>query len=346
MTDTLVYDTAARLFSDLATPAVVNAAEEGTWPETLWDAVAATGFLDVLDGTGDGVPTGIEDAVAVLRAAGRSAAPIPLAETMLARWLAERAGLTVPEGPLGLVVETPDQHFNLGRDGKSVRLAGTAAGVPWARAARSILVSTREATALLMPALTEIAPGRNLAGEPRDTVSFDMILQPGAVAVAPARAGAATAFRLGALFRAAQMAGALEAALELAVTYANDRVQFGRPIGKFQAIQQQLALAAEQVAAAGVAVASAASAIGDGDVVFAAAAAKLRVGEAAGKVCDVVHQVHGAIGFTHEHRLHHLTRRLWCWRDEFGVESQWALELGQLMIAEGPDGLWPFLAAR
>ena len=345
MTDTLVQDTAMRLFADLATSDVVNAAEAGTWPAALWDAVVATGFLDVLHG-GNGAPDGIEDAVAVLRAAGRFAAPIPLPETMLARWLAARAGLTVPDGPLGLIVETPDEHFELGRDGKSVRLAGATGAVPWGRNAALMVISTRAATAVLMPALTEISPGRNLAGEPRDTVTFDMILQPGAVAVAPAGAGAATAFRLGALFRAAQMAGALEAALELAVTYANDRVQFGRPIGKFQAIQQQLAIAAEQVAAAGVAVASAASSIRDGDIEFAAAAAKLRVGEAAGKVCDIVHQVHGAIGFTHEHRLHHLTRRLWSWRDEFGVESQWALDLGRLMIAEGADGLWPFLAAR
>ena len=58
--------------------------------------------------------------------------------------------------------------------------------------------------------------------------------------------------------RAAQMAGAMEAALGLATTYANDRVQFGRPIGKFQAIQQQLALLAEEAAAALVAVESAA----------------------------------------------------------------------------------------
>lgn len=346
MSDTLVHDTALRLFADLSTPAVVNAAEAGTWPAVLWDAVEEAGFLDVLGADGAGVPEGIEDAVAVLRAAGRLAAPIPLAETMLARWLAARAGLALLEGPVGLIVETPDQHFELGADGKSLRFAGAAAAVPWARDARGILVSTRAATAVLMPALTEISPGRNLAGEPRDTVTFDLILQPGAVAAAPAGAGAATAFRLGALFRAAQMAGALEVALELAVTYANDRVQFGRPIGKFQAIQQQLAIAAEQVAAAGVAVAAAGSAILNGDIEFAAASAKLRVGEAAGKVCDIVHQVHGAIGFTHEHRLHHLTRRLWSWRDEFGVESQWALDLGRLMIAEGADGLWPFLAAR
>ena len=93
-------------------------------------------------------------------------------------------------------------------------------------------------------------------------------------------------------------------------------------------------------------VAAAGHAVRNGDIEFAAASAKLRVGEAAGKVCDIVHQVHGAIGFTHEHRLHHFTRRLWSWRDEFGVESQWALDLGRLMIAEGADGLWPFLAAR
>jgi alkylation response protein AidB-like acyl-CoA dehydrogenase len=123
-------------------------------------------------------------------------------------------------------------------------------------------------------------------------------------------------------------------------------VQFGRPIAKFQAIQQQLALAAEQVAAAGVAVASAVVAADTSDLAFAAGSAKLRVGEAAGKVCDIVHQVHGAIGFTHEHRLHQLTRRLWSWRDEFGVESAWALELGRLMASQGADGIWPFLAQR
>ncbi len=53
--------------------------------------------------------------------------------------------------------------------------------------------------------------------------------------------------------------------------------------------------------------------------------------------------MHGAIGFTHEHRLHHLTRRLWSWRDEFGVESDWSIELGRLAASRGADGLWPLL---
>src|SRR5260221_130434 len=105
-----------------------------------------------------------------------------------------------------------------------------------------------------------------------------------AVAALPRPVDSDLIYRLGAVCRAAQMAGALETALALATQYANDRVQFGRPIGKFQAIQQQLALLAEQVAAATVAVTNAADAIVAGDdSFFAAAIAKIRAGEAAGR---------------------------------------------------------------
>ena len=138
------------------------------------------------------------------------------------------------------------------------------------------------------------------------------------------------------------MAGAMEAALDLATTYANDRVQFGRPIGKFQAIQQQLALLAEEAAAALVAVESAAVSIAEQrpSAEFAIPAAKIRAGEAAGAVAEIAHQVHGAIGFTEEHSLHHLTRRLWSWRDEFGDEAYWAGILGRRIAASGGAGLW------
>ncbi|HKW54530.1 MAG TPA: acyl-CoA dehydrogenase family protein, partial [Stellaceae bacterium] len=124
-------------------------------------------------------------------------------------------------------------------------------------------------------------------------------------------------------------------------------VQFGRPIAKFQAIQQQLSVLAENVAAAGVVAGAAVeAATGEGgDARFAIAVAKSRCGEAAGKVAEIAHQVHGAIGFTHEHRLHHLTRRLWSWRDEFGVESDWSIELGRIAAAKGGDGLWPLMTS-
>jgi alkylation response protein AidB-like acyl-CoA dehydrogenase len=189
-------------------------------------------------------------------------------------------------------------------------------------------------------------PGTNLAGEPRDEIRCEVALAPAAGARLPAGVDATLLYRLGALCRAAQIAGALEGTMAMAVQYAGNRVQFGRPIGKFQAIQQQLAILAEAVAAADVAVSSAiALAAGGGDLLLAVAVAKIRAGEAAGKVGEIAHQVHGAIGFTHEHSLHHLTRRLWSWRDEFGIESDWSIALGRVVAACGPDAVWPLLTA-
>ena len=60
-------------------------------------------------------------------------------------------------------------------------------------------------------------------------------------------------------------------------------------------------------------------------------------------VARLAHQVHGAIGFTQEHKLHHLTRRLWAWRDEAGSELHWSRVLGTELLARGADGLWPAL---
>jgi acyl-CoA dehydrogenase len=345
MTDTLVQESAARLFADLVPPALVNAAEAGTWPAELWRAVTEAGFLDALAAGAEspGDLSGMADAGAILREAGRCAAPIPLAETMLARWLLAGAGIAAPEGPLTLAPVDRQGSFTLTWEAGAWRVAGRAAGVPWGRLARGIVVCAEGHVSLIAPEQAELRAGKSLAGEPRDDLSLDAVVE---TRRAPATVDAPLVFRLGALSRAAMMAGALDQVLALTVQYANDRVQFGRPIGKFQAIQQQLALLAEHVAAAGVIAAAAVEvAVKKGDLAFAVAAAKSRVGEAAGKVAEIAHQVHGAIGFTHEHRLHHLTRRLWSWRDEFGVESEWSGELGRIAAARGGDGLWPLLTA-
>jgi acyl-CoA dehydrogenase len=167
-------------------------------------------------------------------------------------------------------------------------------------------------------------------------------------AAAPAADGvhADAIWLYGALARSSQMAGALESILAQAVRYATERKQFGRAIGAFQAIQHQLALLAGHTAAAGMASAHACRAAERGDPTLAVAAAKVRVGEAAGLGAGIAHQVHGAIGFTYEHSLHFATRRLWSWRAEFGAESYWAAALGRRVAARGADQLWPDLTAR
>lgn len=345
MSDTLVQEVAGKLFADLVPAKLVNEAEAGTFPKSLWQAVNEAGFPDALAAGAEkpGDLAGVPDAAQILREAGRHAAPLPLAETMIARWLLAGAGMKAPEAPLAIAPVARESGFALERKGKGWHVAGRAAGVPWARAAAGIVVIAQGQVALIPAKAADIRPGKSLAGEPRDTVSVDADVETGAAAPG---ADAELVYRLGALARAVMMAGALDEVLKLTVQYANDRVQFGRPIGKFQAIQQQLAVLAENVAAAGVVAAAAVEvAAKQGDFPFAVAVAKARVGEAAGKVAETAHQVHGAIGFTHEHRLHHLTRRLWSWRDEFGVESEWQQELGRIAAARGGDGLWPLLSS-
>jgi acyl-CoA dehydrogenase len=150
----------------------------------------------------------------------------------------------------------------------------------------------------------------------------------------------------GAAVRLQQMAGALEKILEQSVQYALDRSQFGRPIAKFQAVQHNLAMLAGEVAAASAAADAAAEACARPEITISEVAiAKVRGGEAAGTGAAIAHQVHGAMGFTYEHSLHHATRRLWAWREEFGNEAVWAARLGRMVAEHGADGLWPFITA-
>ncbi len=315
----LIAETCDRLFAEHLDAAVFANAESGVFPQALWDAIVANGLNRILVPEAQGGSgLGWEDAHVVLAAAGRHVAPVPLAETIAAGWLLGRAGIDISDGIVTLGVPVGDGAMEL----------------PWGRHAGHAVVA--EAGSVRCVALdgAEISDDRNIGRDPRDRVTG---LEVGEVTSDPVRAA-------GALARACQMAGAAAAVLDLCVDYANERVQFGRPIGRFQAIQQQLAVMASETAAAGVAARDACRAVdAGGDIEAAAASAKIRAGDAAGKAAMIAHQVHGAIGFTDEYRLHHLTRRLWAWRSEFGAEAHWAGLLGRRVISRGADNLWPDL---
>jgi acyl-CoA dehydrogenase len=341
--DNIIVDTATRIFQDLCEPATINDAEQGVWPKALWAALEESGLPlawvpDDLGGAG----ATMADGFAVLRVAGRFAAPVPLAETLMAGWLLARAEIAVPNGPMTVAPVHADGHIALREDG---RLAGRARRVPFARNAGhiAVLVSRGDAPAVALVAAAGLAISQStsLAGEPRDDVSFD-----GAVpeAVRPVSLDGNLLVGFGAAVRLQQMAGALEKILEQSVQYALDRSQFGRPIGKFQAVQHNLATLAGEVAAASAAADAAAEACSGPEIGLAEVAiAKVRGGEAAGTAAAIAHQVHGAMGFTYEHSLHHATRRLWAWREEFGNEAVWAQRLGRMVAAHGADQLWPFI---
>jgi alkylation response protein AidB-like acyl-CoA dehydrogenase len=146
------------------------------------------------------------------------------------------------------------------------------------------------------------------------------------------------------------MAGGLEFLLAQSVKYVTERKQFGRPLAAFQAIQQNLALLAGHTASAAMAAQQAFHVVertGEGgDASFEIAVAKVRTGEASGLGAGIAHQAHGAIGFTYEHSLHFVTRRLWSWRAEFGAESHWSVALGREVAARGGEALWPHMTSR
>jgi len=344
-TRALLGETVDRILRDAVDDRLLAGAERDEWPQALWQTVVESGLAGVLSAEGAALGAGWPEAFDIVVAAGRHCAPLPLPETIACVWLLSAAGLEPPGGPVALAA-TSDEDMRLARDGSGWWLAGTAARVAWGRrATHAVLTATVGAERFVVCAAIAdglVSPGENLAGEPRDTLAFSGA----AVAAAPlpaALAGVDTR-ALGALMRAAQIAGAVQAVLELSVSYANTRRQFGRPIGRFQAVQQSLAVLAAEAAAARMAAEHAFFLVASGGrVEDAAAIAKIRAGEAAGRAAAIAHQVHGAIGFAREHRLHFLTRRLWSWRAEFGAETAWADRLGRDAVARGGDGLWPWI---
>jgi len=336
VTDPLLLETAERVLGAACTHEAIEAAERDGWAPAVWERAAAAGLPWVATEGGS-----LVDALAVLRVAGRHAAPVPLAETgLLAGWLLAGAGLPVGEGPLTVVPGRPEDTVALRGD----RLSGVAHRVPWARAVDRVValvpVGGHGAWVVAAVPAAEVGVERraNLAGEPRDTVTFD-----GAAEVAPAGpgvSGEALRYR-GALTRVMLMAGALERLSRLTVAYAGDRVQFGRPVARFQAVQQLLVTAAQEAALVGAAADGAARAADGGDARFEVAAAKLLANRAAAAATRAAHQAHGAMGMTREYPLHHLTRRLWAWRSEHGDDRFWSARLGAAVAGGGADLLYP-----
>lgn len=353
----LVADAASRIFRDLGDPQTINNAEDDGWRAPLWSALEEAGLTsawvsDELGGAGAGIGAGF----AVLRVAGEFAVPLPLAETLLAGWLLGQGGIMLPGGAMSVAPARRGDTLTLGADGM---LSGTARSVSFASDVENLAVLAQgddgAVVALVAVSDCDCREGRNMAGEALNNVDFTGVT-PLQWAALPDGINAKSLLMMGAATRSMQMAGALQTILEIAVQYAEERVAFGKPIGKFQAVQHNLARLGEEAAAA-IAIANSAAytiehmdggdGVGwDGDGVFLdVASAKIRVGEAAGQGGAIGHQAFGAIGFTKEHILHRFVQRLWAWRDDFDNEAIWAAELGRRVAAKGSAGLLHSLTA-
>lgn len=316
MEDDLFADAARQLLQGECTPARVRAIEAGGSPRALWESLEQAGFADALvPEHAGGAGLALAQLFDVWSLAGAHALPVPLAETMVARALLASAGVARPEGSTALA------EGRLQSDGSlhctPVRL-GAVAGDVLVQHARgwSLLPVSRaqsDKAAFCLDA--------NLCWSAEQVQVLPMDLPQGLDLRA-----------LQACIMAAQLAGALVEVFQRTLQYANDRQQFGRPIGKFQAIQHQLAVMSEHVFAARMA--ARLGCAGDGILpdLLRVAVAKARCSQAALAVAEAAHAIHGAIGFTEEYDLQLLTRRLHAWRQTAGTESYWHGVAGAALV--------------
>lgn len=306
----LLADMAEGLFGELAETDFA-----GAWPR-----IAEAGFTTLLiPEAGGGFGGDWGDLYAVARLAGRHALAAPVAESVIAHGLLAAAGIDAPQG--FVTIAAPGQR------------------VPYGRHAAAVVTVVDGTLSLYGANLCQWDEGTSPAGEPLDAVTFAAA----PLAQAPCDADL---IALGAFARVAQSAGALEAAFTLTLEYVNARVQFGKPLAKFQAVQQAMAELSVETAAIDAAGQALATAMDFGDYGLEVAAAKLRANIAIERSFPIAHRLHGAIGFTVEYSLHRFTRRLMGWRGEFGNDTYWSERLGRIVAGIGGAGLWSELAAR
>jgi alkylation response protein AidB-like acyl-CoA dehydrogenase len=298
--------------------------------DALWINLEETGLSRVTTAE----HAGPSEAAIVLSGLARHAAAVPIAETdLLAAWLADRAGVAVPDaGPLTAALGIAAEHNG--------RITGTARNVPWPHSTVVLAARTAGNLRVAVADHLQIVDEQNLAGEPRGSFVFDM--DAGDFRTVDLSV-ADELVRRGAWARCQQTIGALDAACDLTVAHTGERVQFGKRLSKFQAVQHSLAAIAGEIerarAAATLAVAAATDYGFDSATTdYAVTVAKVAIGRAVEPVTRLAHQLHGAIGVTVEHPLWLSTMRARSWVGDFGSTGHYARRLGRITLAA--DNPW------
>lgn len=330
MMDSDFHNALDRLLTGISTPIVVRAVDAGGAPLQLWQQIIDSGFADALVAENrGGAGLGLADAFHLFFLCGRHALPVPLAQTMIARRICAAGGMRIPEGPVALSpppVVANDQSIEC-------------RNVPFGKVAQWVIVPHADAgegadacaarPAWLLPVSAATRGDSAIHGS---LLAHFKWRNPGGDAALIS--DPMPWMEIGGLITAALMAGAMDYVLERTVGYAGERSQFGRPIGKFQAIQQQLSVLAELAVASRMAAELGCQEASPGlPISLAAAAAKARTSEAAATVVSVSHAVHAAMGITEEYDLQLYTRRLNEWRTDYGSAGYWNCRVGGAVLA-------------
>lgn len=308
-----------KILTDLCTPTQVRAVENGDGAQALWRALEDGGFLQLLTPeTSDGAGLSLDALLPIFLAFGRHAMPLPAAQSIAARALLRDCAQLPPAGMLTLAgssrrdaeggVCVAQMAYGMLAEHALVNLDGDLLLLDCRQAQRQpVGVHASQCATLYWP---PEAVGAALGGNGEEVRLFS------------------------AAIHAASIAGAMQRVLEMTLEYCNDRVQFGKAIGKFQAVQHQLSVMADQVAVSRIAAEQAFA----GECVvpdrIPTAIAKARTSMAVPQVTATAHALFGAIGVTEELDLQLFTRRLHEWRLSEGSETWWNGLVGQALLAQ------------
>ena len=323
MQDDLLADAIEQLLVGRCTPTEVRAVEGGASPAALWQALEESGFADALVPEAQGgAGLGLKDVLPVFEACGRHVLPLPLAQTLLARSLLARAGQEAPVGSIALAESTPT---------RASFVVGYGAVADWLLLADGLRLRLVDLRRAAREPLGDGSVDARLSWPLEHTLAFASTLD--------LRAHEA-------LLLAAQMAGSMRHVFEVTLRYANERTQFGRSIGKFQAIQHQLSVMAEHTEAARMAVRLSCATAAVIAAPLACAVAKAVTSSAVVPVTAIAHAVHGAVGITAEYDLQLHTRRLHNWRVAAGSESCWNERVGRALFSQPQMSLPEFVRTQ
>ena len=311
-----------------APPQLAATREAGGFDETLWHQAVGMGWPAAMAPEPVGQGMTLEDAVVLLEECGRVLAPIPLASSVLAGWLVGRAGddrqrgellPAIAAGELVALVAGPGRAENLAElalraepDGDRWRLHGEATLVRDAAVCQRLLClvhlggATRAVAVPADAAGVEIRPRRTVGALREAGLRLDDLRPDEAwVLATPLRHRDLEDLQaVRAVLEAAEVVGACDAVLELTVSHASSRVQFGRPIGSFQAVQHRMAdMLADLDGCRWLLYRTASELAAGRNAAVLAAELSLFTGQASRRLLASAHQVHGGVGFIREHPL-------------------------------------------
>ncbi|GBE64482.1 acyl-CoA dehydrogenase [Mycobacterium sp. MFM001] len=240
----------------------------------------------------------------------------------LGTWDPDSVTLVARKGPEGFLVSGPAPMVLDGHTADVLLLAArTEAGL-------SLFAVESTATGLQREPLASLDRTRRIAALGFDDVPADLIGADGAAATGLARTSDLALVAL-----AAEQVGAAQRCLDMAVGYAKTRIQFGRPIGSFQAVKHRCAdmlVAVEGARSAAMHAAEAADAPDNAELPIAASVAKMACSDAFLQAALGNMHVHGGIGFTWEHDAHLYVRRAKASQLMFGSPDMHAQRLADL----------------